>query len=235
MVINTEAIKNRDNTLLVIDGVDGCGKLTQATILADRLNALGITSRRISFPCYESESSTLVKMYLRGELGEDPNKIDPYAVSTFYAADRYLSYVMDWHRDYEAGTTIVADRYVSSNTIHQAAKISDKEEKAKFVSWLDSFEHGVYKLPRPTIQFFLDMPAEYAVALTVNRANKFSGEAKKDIHESSKEFLVESYENAMEIAKNSGWKIIHCVQDEKVRSVEDISNEIFEEVIKLWL
>ena len=85
---------------ITIDGLDGSGKGTQAQLLCDALRAMGKKVRMIDFPCYESESSTLVKMYLDGKLGNSPADTNAYAASMFYAADRYVSYVTDWKKDY---------------------------------------------------------------------------------------------------------------------------------------
>lgn len=215
------------SNLIVIDGVDSSGKQTQVEELTRRLTQRGISVKKISFPNYESESSALVKMYLSGKLGDNPDAIDPYAVSTFYAADRYLSYMMDWKKDLEAGTVIIADRYVSSNQIHQAAKIKDPDEKQKFLDWLDDFEYEIYKLPRPTVQIFLDMPVKYGAMLMANRNNKFTGDSKKDIHEGNLDYLVESYNNAMDIAQKYKWDIVTCVKDNRIRSIMDVADEIF--------
>ena len=213
--------------LIVVEGVDSSGKETQVKEICLKLEKEGRKVKRISFPNYTSDSSALVKMYLAGELGNDPKTLDPYAISTFYAADRYVSYLTDWKKDLEEGTIIIADRYVSSNMIHQAAKIHDAEEKKAFLTWLDNFEFEIYKLPRPNITVFLNMPVEYGAKLMATRKNKITGKDKKDIHENDINYLEESYNNAMEIAHNYGWNIINCVENNTIRTIDDISEEIF--------
>ena len=104
--------------LIVIEGLDGSGKATQAGLLAEALRSQGKSVRQISFPVYDSDSSALVRMYLRGDFGEDPDDVNAYAASAFYAVDRFASYKTDWGRFYEAGGIIVADRYTTSNAIH---------------------------------------------------------------------------------------------------------------------
>lgn len=214
--------------LIVLDGVDSSGKQTQAQLLAKRLKEEGYKVKEISFPDYESNSSALVKMYLSGALGDNPDEIDPYAVSSFYAADRYVSYLTKWKKDLEEGAIIIADRYVSSNMIHQGAKIKNKEEKDAFLSWLHDFEFGIYKLPEPAMTIFLDMPVEFAMKLMAERKNKFTGETQKDIHEKHAGYLQESYDNAMGIAKKYDWNIIHCVENSHIKSISEISDEVFE-------
>lgn len=213
--------------LIAIDGVDASGKQTHTELLADFLKSEGIKVRRISFPMYDSPGSEPVKMYLSGKLGRHAEDVDAYCASTLFAADRFVSYRSDWHTDYEdENTVIVADRYVSSNMIHQAGKIDNPAEKEKFLDWLYEFEFGLYKLPEPSLTLFLDMPPEYGRILMENRNNKFSGTSERDIHESDAEYLEKSYKNAVYIAEKFNWEHIICARDGKVRGIEEIQNEI---------
>lgn len=213
--------------LIAIDGVDASGKQTQTQLLKKRLEDDGYNLKTVSFPAYDNPSSTLVKMYLNGSFGDKPTDVNAYATSTFFAVDRYATYKTDWGKDYNDGTIILADRYVSSNLIHQASKITVPDEKDKFLTWLDDLEHRVFGLPRPDITIFLDMPPKYGIELMSDRLNKSNGESKKDIHESDTEYLVQSYENAIYVSKRFGWTHISCVSDGKIRSVEDINDEIY--------
>ena len=175
--------------LIAIDGVDASGKQTQTTLLLSRLEKEGREVKMVSFPAYDKPSSILVKMYLNGEFGENPSDVNAYATSTLFAADRFATYRTDWGTDYNRGTIILADRYVSSNLIHQASKINDTDEKEKFLMWLDDLEYGIYNLPRPDVTIFLDMPPEYGAELMSGRLNKSNGDDKKDIHESDFSYL----------------------------------------------
>lgn len=213
--------------LIAIDGVDASGKQTQSQLLTDRLLSDGIDTRGVSFPAYDNPSSTLVKMYLAGEFGRSAEDVNAYATSTFFAADRFATYRTDWGKDYNKGTVIVADRYVSSNLIHQAGKIENDEEKSKFLLWLDNLEYVIYGLPRPDVTLFLDMPPQYGAELMKDRINKASGEADKDIHESNFEYLEKSYKNAVFVAEKFNWKHIQCVNNGKIRDIEDIHNDIY--------
>ena len=187
----------------------------------------------VSFPAYDKPSSILVKMYLNGEFGENPSDVNAYATSTLFAADRFATYRTDWGTDYNGGTIILADRYVSSNLIHQASKINDTDEKKKFLVWLDDLEYGIYNLPRPDVTIFLDMPPEYGAELMSGRLNKSNGDDKKDIHESDFSYLEKSYENAMFVAKKFNWKRISCIKDGQIRSVDEIHEDIYSIVREL--
>ncbi len=216
--------------LIVIDGVDASGKETQTRLLYEKLKASGRSVKMISFPAYDNPSSTLVRMYLHGDFGKNPEDVNAYAASSFFAADRYASYKQDWGKDYESDTIIIADRYVSSNMIHQASKIKSEQEKSEFMEWLDDFEYNRYGLPKPDITLFLDMPVEWGQKLMKERANKIDGRAQKDIHERNCEYLLKSYDTAVNAAKKYGWKRISCVDEKGIRPVEDIHNEILTEV-----
>lgn len=214
---------------IAIDGVDASGKQTHTELLKEHFEKLGIKVRHLSFPMYDSESSSLVKMYLSGKLGKNADDVDAYCASTLYAADRFATYRCDWHKDYEdKDTLIIADRYVSSNMIHQASKISDADEKNKFLDWLYDFEYNLYKIPKPDVTIFLDMPPEYGRKLMENRNNKFTDEKTLDIHESDNSHLEKSYNNAKYVAEKFGWKTVSCVKDAQIRTISDIQKEIIE-------
>lgn len=218
--------------LFVIDGTDGSGKQTQLAKLKERLDKEGIEYKTVSFPNYDSPSSSLVKMYLGGEFGTDPKKISPYIASTFYAADRYATFKKDYEEYYNNGGIILADRYTTANMVHQAGKIEDDVEREKFLNWLWDFEFHLYGLPMPTEVFFLNMPTEYAVKLMENRENKITHESKKDIHERDKNHLQDAYNEACKLVKKYDWYEVKCVKDEKIRSIDEIHEEIFDELKK---
>lgn len=216
--------------LIAIEGSDGSGKATQSKKLCDRLVHEGNNALKIEFPNYNCASSSMVKSYLNGEFGNNPEDVSPYVASTFYAVDRYSSYKKAWGIFYNNGGIIVADRYTPSNMIHQGAKIKDKEEKQIFLDWLLDFEFGIFGLPMPDYVFFLDMPPEYSVPLLDERIDDRDADKDKDIHERSLEHLTKSYNNGYEIAELYKWDIVSCVEDGKLRSIEEIHEEIYQTV-----
>jgi len=216
--------------LIVIEGVDASGKATQTERLFKRLSEEYSAVRRISFPDYDSDFAVPVKRYLAGDLGKDPQAVSPHAASLFYAIDRYASCKRDWGQFYADGGILVADRYVTSNIVHQAAKIEG--DKSDFISWLEDLEYEKLALPRPDLVLFLDMPPACARKLMQNRANKITGEKEKDIHESDPFYLERAYDNAMAVADFCNWQIVHCAEGENVRSVDDIAEEIYR-IIKM--
>ena len=197
--------------LFVIDGTDGSGKQTQLEKLKERFEKDGIDYKLVSFPNYDSPSSSLVKMYLAGEFGENAKDVSPYIASTFFAADRYTT----------------------ANMVHQAGKIANEKEREKFLEWLWDFEFDLYGLPVPTEVFFLKMPPEKALELIANRENKFTHDTKKDIHERDKNHIIDSYNAAIDVAKKYNWYTVKCVRNDEIRSIEDIHEEIYEEIIRI--
>ena len=149
--------------LFVIEGTDGSGKQTQFEKLQVAFDRDNIDYMIASFPNYDSPSSSLVKMYLSGEFGENAKDVSPYIASTFYAVDRYATYKKDLEEYYENGGIIIVDRYTTANMVHQAGKISDEKEREKFINWLFDLEFNIYGLPKPSRVFFLNIPTEKAI------------------------------------------------------------------------
>ena len=219
--------------LFAIDGTDGSGKQTQFTKLCERLTKEGVDYKTISFPNYESESSSLVKMYLSGKFGENANDVNAYIASTFYAADRYATFKTEGLFDYyNNGGIILADRYTTANMVHQAGKILDPIERKKFLDWLWDFEFNLYGLPIPTKVFFLNMPTDYAIKLIKDRENKFTHQAQKDIHERDENHLLNSYNAACSLVDTYDWHEVKCVKDDEIRTIDDIHEEIYNEIKK---
>lgn len=218
--------------LFVIDGTDGSGKQTQFIKLIERFNLEGIDYKTVSFPNYDSPSSALVKMYLSGDFGKNAKDVSPYIASNFYAADRYATFKTGFQEYYDNGGIILADRYTTASMVHQAGKIYDKQERKKFINWLFDLEFNLYGLPQPSRVFFLNMPVEKSTELMQNRENKFTKESKKDIHESDKNHLIDSYNAACDVAKDYNWYEIKCMKNDKIRTIDDIHEEIFNEIKK---
>ncbi|MHB8124815.1 MAG: dTMP kinase [Desulfitobacteriaceae bacterium] len=219
--------------LIVLEAGDGSGKATQTQMLYDRLLVqCKLPVKKVEFPNYKSESSALIKMYLKGEFGADPSLVNPFASSTFYTVDRFVSYEKVWKDFYQKGGIILADRYTTSNMVHQAAKIIDKQEREDFLNWLWDFEFKKFKLPIPDCVIFLDMPPLYSIKLINDRSNKF-GEKNKDIHEGNSEFLVNSYNNSLEIALKYSWIKISCIENDKIRSINQIHEDIYDVVERI--
>lgn len=219
--------------IIVIEGLDGCGKQTQSEKLYQRLKDENYQVMKIAYPRYENQSSSLVKMYLSGEFGKEPSQISPYIASTFYAVDRYASYKQDYEDFYKNGGILILDRYVTANMVHQAGKIDNIEEREKFLKWLWDFEFNLFGIPVPDKVFFLNIPPEVSQKLMAERENKFSHEKQKDIHESNKEYLNKMYDSACYLINKFSWDEINCTENGNLRTIENIHEEIYKKTISV--
>ena len=211
--------------LIVVDGLDGSGKSTQQEALVNALIQSGRQVQGISFPDYKSPSSTLIRMYLKGDFGQSPADVNAYAASSFYAADRYASYKQHWGKAYHEGTDTVAARYTSSNIFHQMCKLPSVEWEP-FITWVLDFEYAKMEIPKPDIVFFLDMPPEVARDLISFRYG--GDESKRDIHEKDFAYLMHCRECALYAAAKLQYKIINCAEDGRPRAIGDIGREILQ-------
>lgn len=207
--------------LIVIEGLDGSGKATQAQRLSAALQERGARVREVSFPDYDSPSSALVKMYLGGEFGSHPEDVNAYAASSFYAVDRYASFKKDWQEDYAAGV-IIADRYTTSNAIHQCSKL-DRSQWDAYLDWLFSFEYRLLGIPEPSLVVYLRVDPAVSQRLMKER---YHGEDLRDIHEKDLEYLRRCRAAAEYCAEKLGWRVVECCENDAMRSIEDIQAEI---------
>ena len=215
--------------LIVFEGSDGSGKSTQFKLLTKRLRDEGADFHRLQFQQYLEPSSALIRMYLGGEFGESPDDVNAYAASTFYAVDRYASYVKVWREYYQNGGLVLSDRYTTSNAVHQGGKLPP-EAREDFFRWLYDFEFAKMGLPKPDLVICLDMPVELAEELMRRREEQTHTMA--DIHERNDGYLRQCRATAAEAARFYGWTVVPCARDGVLRSIEEIHEEIYAHVKK---
>ena len=211
--------------LIVFEGTDGAGKATQAGLMARRLAAEGVSFREIDFPRYGNPFAEPARLYLAGALGARPGDVSACAASVFYAVDRYASYKEDWGRDYEAGELILANRYTTSNAVHQASKLPDREREA-FLDWLFDLEYRRLGLPEPDLVVYLDLPTEISGQML--RLREAATHTAADIHERDDAYLRRCRESASEIVRSLGWRRIDCSRGGAIRTPEDIHREVWD-------
>ena len=210
--------------LIVIEGLDGSGKATQAKRLAAALQQHGKRVREISFPNYDSDSSTLVKMYLSGAFGTQPGDVNAYAASSFSAVDRYAGMKQNWGDFYGDGGILIADRYTTSNAVHQCCKLP-REQWDQFLDWLFDFEYGLLGLPAPDLVVYLRLGIETSQHLMSERYH--GDEKKKDIHESNMAYLKQAHLAADYCAGRYAWKTVDCAENGSLRTIEEIVAEVW--------
>ena len=216
---------------IAIDGLDGSGKGTQSEILVQRLKDEGKRVRVLSFPVYESDSSVFVRMYLEVKLGDKPSDTNAYAASMFFAADRYVSYRTDWKKDIDdPDTYVIANRYTTANAVHQLSKLP-KSEWEGFLEWLWDFEFSKLGLPKPDLVLYLELPPVLSLSLVKSRSDT-TGQ-KMDIHEKDTAYMDKCYEAALYSCNKLGWSQIKCYDGDKIRTRQDIAEEIYKEACRL--
>ena len=198
--------------LIVFEGTDGSGKATQTALLCRELDRRGVPYRRLEFPRYREESSALIRLYLSGAFGSHPGDVNAYAAATFYSVDRFASYRQDWGQFYESGGLVIADRYTTSNAVHQTPKLPREE-------------------PKPDRVVYLDLPTEISEEMMRRREEKTHTQA--DIHERDEAYLAACRESAELIITLCGWEKIDCSRDGQIRSPEDIHREVLARVEEL--
>jgi len=212
--------------LIVLDGADGAGKATQTKLLVEQLRQAGTSVRTLDFPQYEQNVfGKLLRECLDGERG-DFLSVDPRIAATLYAADRFESKetIMGW---LAAGDTVVLDRYVSSNMLHQGAKLTDQKELEDFLQWLDTIEHGVFGLPRPDIILYLDVP----YSLRQSMLFKDDTRTTIDTAESNIAHQLEAESNAKRVvAAHNVWRSIPCVAEGALLPPDEIAALVYSEV-----
>lgn len=214
--------------LIVIDGADGSGKATQAKLLVERLRAEGREVETFDFPQYtENTYGKLLRECLDGKRG-DFMALDAKIASTLYAVDRFET-KPKIEAALNAGSTVVLDRYVSANMMHQGSKIDDPKEAEAFLLWLEHVEFGIFGLPHPDVIFYLDVPHEVRKDLIENDAARVVG----DLAEGDTAHQIASGERARDIvAGNNNWEAIDCTKNGAMRSREDIADELYKHVTR---
>ncbi len=214
--------------LIVIEGLDGSGKNTQSEKLRSFLFDRNVNVKKIDFPNYESDSSTLVKMYLSGALGSSPDDTNAYAASAFFACDRYVSYVTGWKEFLsEKGNVVIANRYTTANAYHQLSKMP-RETWDGFLEWLWDFEFTKLGLPKPDVVLCLAVPPEVSKINIEKRC--LENNVSKDIHEVDGDYLHRCYEAAKYASDKLGWHMIHCVENGKQLSIDEIFGTILKKI-----
>ncbi|MBE6995619.1 MAG: thymidylate kinase [Ruminococcaceae bacterium] len=209
--------------LIVFEGTDGSGKATQTRLLCRALEQMGTPYQKIDFPRYGKPSAAMVQEYLDGNLGKKPGDVNAYAASMFYAMDRFASYKQDWGAFYEQGGLVVADRYTTSNAVHQASKLPAGERET-YLNWLFDTEYRLLGLPKPDLVIYLDMPTEITEKMMRRREAATGTHA--DIHEQDADYLKRCREGAREVVKTCGWTVINCADGDEPRTPEDIHAQV---------
>ncbi|MFA5188004.1 MAG: thymidylate kinase [Patescibacteria group bacterium] len=217
---------------IVIDGTDGSGKATQTKLLVEKIEQSGHQVKMIDFPQYGQKSAGLVEEYLNGNFGS-ANDVGPYRASIFYACDRYASssQIKKW---LDEGNIVISNRYVSSNMGHQAGKISDLQERDKFLEWLFELEYNLFGIPKPDLNILLYLPPEIGQELVGQKGQRdYIGDKKRDIHEADLEHLKNAAEAYRYVADKYNWITIDCAPENQLLTIDEISTLLWQTISHL--
>ena len=215
--------------LIVIEGIDGSGKSTQYKMLCDRLASLKIEYRNIVFPRYDRDSSALIRLYLSGAFGTNPTDVNAYTASAFYACDRFASFKDDWGEYYNNGGLIIADRYTTSNAVHQGTKVPESELEA-YLTWLSDLEYDKMGLPRPDMVLYMDCDLETSQRRMRHREAETNTSA--DIHEKNNAYLAGCFKTAKTACEYYGWTKVPYLTGEGDEIGAEEKSEIVFNLIK---
>lgn len=215
---------------IVIEGLDGCGKSTQLSLLREYIESQGRRCEYIHFPMVDQGVyGKLIAEFLRGEYGS-LETVHPKLVALLFANDRleHVEKIRQWIAE---GAVVLADRYVYSNVAYQCAKLSDSVEKQQLKEWILDFEFLHNKLPEPEFSFFLNVPFE-AVEKTLTQER--TGEereylkGKEDIHENALDFQKSVYQEYIGLLESEKRIVdIRCFDEQnRFLSKEEIHQRI---------
>ncbi len=215
---------------IVIEGIDGSGKSTQLRYLINYLEKENKPYKYLHFPRSNAPVfGDLISRFLRGDFGP-VSAVNPYLVALLYAGDRYdaAPVINQW---IDEGNLVVLDRYVYSNIAFQCAKIEDFDQRKTLKDWILNLEYAYYKIPRPDLNLFLDVPFSFA---SRNLSSKRKGNdrdylnGKKDIHEADLQFQQKVREMYLwQVNENNDFKLVNCSDfNGNILSPEEIFAEI---------
>ena len=227
--------KNKKGKLIVIDGIDGAGKATQVKLLMKHLKKFKYKTATLDFPQYYNNFfGKLIGRFQNNEFSDAP-KTSPYLASVLYAADRWETRdkIEKWLKE---GKIVILDRYSSSNQIHQGGKILDPKKRKEFLDWLEKMEFSVFKIPKPDLIIFLNVPYKISKKLLTKKVSRnYIKSAKNDKVEKSRIYQESSYRQSLNLVKKyNNWTEINCIKNEKLLSVEDVGNLVWEKIEKFF-
>ena len=219
--------------LIVIEGTDCSGKETQSNKLIENLGRDNIKVCKYSIPNYTSPTGKIVggpylgKSYIcDGWFPEKAPNVDAKVSSLYFAADRKYN-IKQIEDKLNSNYNVILDRYVYSNMAHQGGKLKTKEERNNMFIWLEKLEFDLLELPEADIKIFLHMPFLESLKLKEGR------EEKLDQNEEDKEHLLNAEIAYKELAEKYNFKIIECAYEGRIKSIDEIQNELYSYVKSL--
>lgn len=217
--------------LIVIEGAcDGIGKTTQYTLLKKYLKEKGYNVYSHHFPTYDSKQGKLTEYYLNGDFGK-PESLSPYLINSIYAIDRALTWNDELKEKYDEGSIILLDRYTTSSLIYQSSLYKTDKDKINFINYASDYEYEKLGIKKPDKVIFLT--ADFETVSRMRNKREDNDGIKNDVYERDIELMKKIYDNSSFVAEKLNFDIIKCDLDGKLRSIDDIQEEIRKIVDKM--
>ena len=226
--------------IIVIEGTDCSGKETQTNLLVEKLTKENIKVKRIAFPWYDSPTGRILGACLLGKpamceeflkenhgfFKEGGGNIDSLTALLYFAADRRY-HLPEINALLDDGYVLILDRYVTSNMAHRGGLLKKKKDRLEIYRKIEELEYNLLELPKPDKTLLLYLPYEYACLLKANRKEAL------DEAERNAEYLKLGEKAYLELAELYNYDVIKCVKDDKIRTIDDINEELYQKCIKL--
>ncbi len=182
--------------IIVIEGGDQAGKLTQSTMLEKALKKRKIKTKLFHFPDYKTPIGKEIRKYLDGK-----RQFPPQVIHCLLSANRWEK-LEQIKTAQEKNSVLIMNRYYHSNLVYGLA--NGMKEK-----WLESLDTGLPK-------------ADLVILLDVTQKESFNRQkTKRDKFEKNEEFLRNTSRIYKIIAKKKRWKIIDAT-----KSKQEVHEEI---------
>ncbi|MCH2405231.1 MAG: dTMP kinase [Nitrosopumilus sp.] len=188
--------------IIVIEGGDQAGKLTQSTLLEKALKKRKIKTKVFHFPDYKTPIGKEIRKYLDGK-----RKFPPQVIHCLLAANRWekLNEILAAQ---EKNSVLIMNRYYHSNLVYGIA--NGMKQK-----WLDNLDAG---LPKGDLVILLDVTQKESFRRQKTHRDKF---------EKNEEFLRKISKIYKITAKKKHWEIIDAS-----KSKQEIHEEILKRLSK---
>lgn len=151
-------MSDRRGKLIVLEGLDGSGKTTQITKIAEYLDSIGIKTWVTKEPQDNRPIGQLLRRFLSGD-----EKSDLRVAASLFAADR-LDHIIRPGGILEMlknGTYVLCDRYYLSNYAYNMVDVN--------IEWIIALNSEAAKLCKPDLHIYVDVPANIALSRITKR------------------------------------------------------------------
>ena len=172
--------------LIVLEGIDQCGKTTVSKLLKNKLLSLNLKTIIQTFPDKSTLIGNVINSYLQGN-----TKLSPQESHLLYSFNRHEKKSFMEEKLYN-NYNIICDRYIFSGIAYSLANGLDYD----FSSNTEQY------LIKPDLIFYFDIP--------ISETNKRRKSLKTDIYETSN--FQSKVKEAYSKIKNKDWIIINAEQ-----------------------